>query len=261
MAFATNAVAESEIWLEPPTEPEGIVATTFDAEGRDIGRSFFAVESEDGGTHRMKIELAVTGGGMNRSEAMLTSVRDSATGDARWRLTRQVSQATRNDGVALDRLVIDHVAGRASCYASKKGKSVGESGGEDGGRHVELAAKDRVVNVPLQLLFRPLAKGEVDRIRFDLALCRSQPVIQSMVAVRGPRTREGKQEIIEVRYGPDFGDTVAFFASRLLPRFSFWFEPNEGSYLGHRMPLYRKGPNVLLMRTGMEPPDLGIAMR
>ena len=79
-----------------------------------------------------------------------------------------------------------------------------------------------------------------------------------MIAVRGPtREREGRR-VIEIEYGPDFGRTIAFLASRLLPSFSFWFDAADGTYLGHRMPLYREGPNVTLVRQGLTPDAIGI---
>jgi hypothetical protein len=127
------------------------------------------------------------------------------------------------------------------------------------GEHIDLPDDDRVVNVPLQLLFQPLARGEVENVRFQLVLCRSGPVVQDMVAVRGPRSRQHDRNVIEIRFGPDFGDAIAWFASRLLPRFSFWFDERGGHYLGHRMPLHRKGPRILLVRNGLLPPDLGLA--
>lgn len=247
------AEAESAIVLETPTDVQRINATTFDERGREIGRSFFELEKLTTDTKRMTIELVAEDGGSNRSEATLESAPDGTRGIEGLRLRTQRSQATRADGVALDLLVIDHVARRVSCYSDANDPA--------SGRHVDLPASDRVVNVPLQLLLQPLARGEVDRIRFQLALCRSKPHLQDMVALRGPRAKRHGRDVIEVRYGPDFGDTVAFLASRLLPRFSFWFEPEDGGYLGHRMPLYRRGPNVLLLRQGMEPVDLGIAMR
>jgi hypothetical protein len=248
-----TALAESELVLDPPSDSERIAATTFDEAGREVGRSFFEVDTSDSGIHHMTIELAMTEGGLNRSEATLETVRSVVTGENKWRLREQRSQATRADGVALDLLVIDHRKRRASCYSSTEENPAG--------RHTELPENDRVVNVPLQLLFKPLALDEVEQVRFQLVLCRSGPVLQDMVAVRGPRSERAGKDVIEVRYGPDFGDAIAFFASRLLPRFSFWFEADSGGYLGHRMPLYRKGPNVLLVRLGMEPPDLGIAKR
>lgn len=106
------------------------------------------------------------------------------------------------------------------------------------------------MNVPMQLLFQPLVAGEVDEVRFQIVLCTGGPRLQNMIAVRGPRfTRDGR-EVQEIRYGPDLGKTVAFFASRLLPSFSFWFDARDGAYLGHRMPLHGNGPEVVLVRPG-----------
>ena len=146
--------------------------------------------------------------------------------------------------------MIDHVAGRASCIPA--------DGDPAKARHVDLPDQDRVVNVPMQLLFQPLVKGAVDEVRFQIVLCTGGPRLQDMIAVRGPRIRRGGREIVEIRYGPDFGSTVAFFASRVLPSFSFWFDAKDGAYLGHRMPLHTKGPEVLLVRSGLTPKDLGL---
>jgi hypothetical protein len=79
-----------------------------------------------------------------------------------------------------------------------------------------------------------------------------------MIAVRGPSSRIAGRDVLEIRYGPDLGKAVAWLASRLLPRFSFWFDSRDGSYLGHRMPLHRKGPKILLVREGLTPFDIGL---
>ncbi len=114
----------------------------------------------------------------------------------------------------------------------------------------------------MQLLFQPLVNGEVDEIRFQIVLCTDGPKLQDMIAVRGSlfRSRQAGdgREVVEIRYGPDFGKTVAYFASRLLPSFSFWFDAKDGAYLGHRMPLHSKGPEVVLVRSGLTPKDLGV---
>jgi hypothetical protein len=166
------------------------------------------------------------------------------------RIVEERSQSTRADGVKLDLLVIDHAARRASC--------IPDAGGDAKARHLDLPDDDRVVNVPMQLLFQPLVRGEVEEVRFQIVLCTGGPKLQDMIAVRGPRLERDGREILEVRYGPDFGGTVAFFASRLLPSFSFWFDAKDGAYLGHRMPLHTKGPEVVLVRSGLTPKDLGV---
>jgi hypothetical protein len=110
----------------------------------------------------------------------------------------------------------------------------------------------------MQLLFQPLVRGEVDEVRFQIVLCTDGPKLQDMIAVRGSRFERDGREVVEIRYGPDFGETVAFFASRLLPSFSFWFDARDGAYLGHRMPLHTKGPEIVLVRSGLTPGDLGL---
>jgi hypothetical protein len=110
----------------------------------------------------------------------------------------------------------------------------------------------------MQLLFRPLVTGASKAVHFQIALCRDGPVLHKMIAVRGPTTRLQGREVLEIRYGPDLGSAISWFASRLLPKFSFWFDARDGEYLGHRMPLHRKGPEVLMVRQGLTPLDIGL---
>lgn len=219
------ARAESKIRLSLPAVLENVTATTFDESGKAVGSSSFEIVSEATGIQRMKIEMGIDGGGINRSEATLTPIPTQALGSAvgtgavtgqaepvLWRIIEERSQATRADGVSLDLLVIDHIAGRASCYPA--------NGDLTKGKHVELPEDDRVLNVPMQLLFKPLAMGEVDDVHFEIVLCRNGPVLHKMIAVRRKRSRQEGREVIEVSYGPDLGSAVAWLASRLLPRFS-----------------------------------------
>lgn len=247
-----SARAESLIRLPLLDDAPGLAATTFDSAGHAVGRSSFRVEELAAGLRRLKIEMAVDAGGQNVSEATLAPVPTGANVAAAGalRLVEERSQSTRSDGVRLDLLVIDHVAGRASCIPDR--------GGPAAAKHVDLPDPDRVVNVPMQLLFQPLVRGEVEEVRFQIVLCTDGPKLQDMIAVLGPRFERDGREVAEVRYGPDLGSTVAFFASRLLPSFSFWFDAKDGAYLGHRMPLHRKGPEVVLVRAGLTPKDLGV---
>jgi len=257
-AFAlagARAGAESQIRLPLPDEPGGIAATTFDPAGRAVGRSSFSIELLAEGLRRMKVSLGVDSGGQNLSEVTLAPVSSGPPGGASGaaaglRIVEERSQSTRADGVRLDLLVIDHEAGRASC--------IPDDGGAAHARHVDLPDRDRVVNVPMQLLFQPLVRGEVDEVRFQIVLCSDGPRLQDMIAVRGDRFERDGRAVVEIRYGPDFGRTVAFLASRLLPSYSFWFDAKDGAYLGHRMPLHSKGPDVVLVRAGLTPEDLGV---
>ena len=145
--------------------------------------------------------------------------------------------------------MIDHARRRVSCYPD------GEP--ESAGRHHEIPEGDRVVNDPMQLIFQPHVSGETKTLRFQLATCKDGPVLYDMIAVRGDTIERDGRRIVEIEYGPDFGETVAFLASALLPSFSFWFDAADASYLGHRMPLHRAGPEVTLVRQGLTPAQIG----
>lgn len=246
--IAGSGAAESVIRLPLLGERPEVTATTFDVSGHAVGHSSFEVEDLADGLRRLKVAMAVDSGGQNLSEATLAPDPSGPGGAGGLRLIEQRSQATRADGSRLDLLVIDHVGRRASCTPDQGGAAA---------RSIDLPDPDRVVNVPMQLLFQPLVRGEVEDLRFQIVLCGDGPQLQDMIAVRGPRFERDGREIVEVRYGPDLGKTVAFFASRLLPSFSFWFDAKDGEYLGHRMPLHRKGPEVVLVRSGLTPKDLG----
>lgn len=250
-----SALAESSLALRAGEPLEAIGATTFDERGRAIGRSSFEAWTEDDGSRRIKVTMGTDAGGRNVSQAILAPVAGGLAGTPptaglELRVVEERSQSTTAEGRTLPLLVIDHRAGRVSCYDE------GES--ESGGRHLEIGGDDRVVNVPMQLLFDPLVRGDIDAVRFQIAACNDGPVLHDMIAVRGKtRTRVGRK-VVEIEYGPDFGETVAWFASRLLPSFSFWFDADTGAYLGHRMPLHRKGPEITLVRQGLTPPEIGI---
>ena len=168
-------------------------------------------------------------------------------------MIEQRSQSTRADGTPLALLIVDHVAGHITCISD--GAAPGK------GQRLALPKTDRVVNVPMQLFFLPLVRGDVEETRFQIAICKDGPAFHEMIAVHGPRKKLGDREVLEIRYGPDFGKTVAFFASRLMPSFSFWFDVKTGEYLGHRMPLYRDGPEVTLVRSGISPPAIGLSWK
>lgn len=278
---ASIVSAESGVMLKIPSIMANIGATTFDTEGQAVGKSSLEIERREDGSKKLRISMHVTGGGSNISQATLSPVSvesqggtasalvgDGAlvanaarpTSDASaprstaqvFRVTEERSQSRSAEGHAFPLLVIDHEQKRVSCYPD------GESDPGMQPQHVSIPDGDRVVNVPMQLLFQPLVEGEVDSVRFKIATCADGPVLHEMIAVRAGTTLRNGRRIVEIEYGPDFGKTVAWLASRLLPSFSFWFDAQDGSYLGHRMPLHRKGPEITLVRQGLTPVQLGI---
>ena len=281
------ASAESGVMLNIPSLMKNIGATTFDTEGQAVGQSSLEIEHAEDGSQKLKISLHIAGGGSNISQAtlapieaglhggtagviagdileshdtvvdagMITGTIPSETNNSTpqsFRVIEERSQARSAEGRTFPLLVIDHQQKRVSCYPD------GTSDADANAQHVEIPDGDRVVNVPMQLLFQPLAQGDVDSVRFQIATCADGPVLYEMIAVRAGTIEKNGRRIVEIEYGPDFGETIAWFASRLLPSFSFWFDAEDGSYLGHRMPLHRKGPEVTLVRQGLTPVQIGI---
>ena len=65
-----------------------------------------------------------------------------------------------------------------------------------------------------------------------------------------------KSGLLEVEYNVDFG-MLNSLAAPFLPKLSFWFDPDSpGSWIAHRMPLFSKGPTVLVVRSGFTPTQL-----
>jgi hypothetical protein len=160
---------------------------------------------------------------------------------------RQESRSFDPDGRSLGLLSIDHVARRARC-SDQRGAADSE---------IELPEGDRVVNVPLNLLFLPLVRGDADHLSFQLFLCRSHAQLldfQAWVAERAAGAQGGP---VEIRYAPDLG-LLSPFARQMVPRLSFWFDPRAPhGWIAHRLPLYSGGPEVLVVREGISTATLG----
>jgi hypothetical protein len=62
----------------------------------------------------------------------------------------------------------------------------------------------------------------------------------------------GPGSLVEVRYRPDLGPIGSFVAEHLIPKLSFWFDPTAPNpWLAYRLPLYSKGPEVIVVRDGV----------
>jgi hypothetical protein len=162
------------------------------------------------------------------------------------RLLREESLSHDADGRPLDLLRVDHERGEASCTSR---------GGLGERVSVPLPDDERVVNVPLNLLFLPLVRGSTKQVDFQLFLCGGGArVMDFRAVVAGSSSTRDDHRIVEVSYGPDLGLVVSGLASAFLPRLSFWFEADgNGTYLAHRMPLFSKGPEVTVVRDGFSP--------
>jgi hypothetical protein len=255
LVLPTPARAESTLRLQLPDTLEPIGATTFDGTGHAIGQSRFEIDTQPDGLRTMQVTMGIDDGASMVSQATLAPVASGLGGAAgdpavALQLIEERSIATSADGQNFPLLVVDHTAGRVSCYP--------DGDATRPGKHIDIPDEDRLVNVPMQLFFLPLARGEINSLRFQIAACGDGPVLHRMLAERHtPIERDGRR-IVEVEYGPDLGKAVAWLAGDLLPSFSFWFDASNGTYLGHRMPIHRKGPEVTLVRQGLTPPEIGI---
>jgi hypothetical protein len=122
-------------------------------------------------------------------------------------------------------------------------------------QRVPLPKHDRVANVPLNLLFDPLIRGDAAMVDFQILLCRSYAKVVDFKArvVRRDNGTDGNEHLVEVRYGPDFGSFFSLLANAIVPQLSFWFDPaSPNPWIAHRMPLYTNGPEVFVVRQGTE---------
>jgi hypothetical protein len=239
-AGADRASAASNVVLPLPKELGVFAGQTYGVDGQRVGDATFSFRRLADGHLVVEALTAIEGGARNAARAELVPV------EGGLRLLRERSESHDPEGRSLGVLRVDHERGEATCTPP---------GTDAEPLELPLPSDERVVNVPLNLLFLPLVRGEVERIPFQLFLCRGSPRILDFEAKVSARSNgDSPRAIVEVTYAPDLGNVVSWLASSLVPTFSFWFDANaEPAYLAHRMPLYAKGPEVLVVRDGVSP--------
>ena len=104
------------------------------------------------------------------------------------------------------------------------------------------------MNIPLNLLFAPLVYDEVKQVDFQLFLCRSRP---RLVDFRGAIAQRTQRGFARVTYSPNVG-LLSVVARAFVPRLVFWFDPTASNpWIGHRLPLYSSGPEIVVLRDGI----------
>jgi hypothetical protein len=236
LAGARGARAESALVLAYPEVFGSVPAATYDEAGNRLGHARLQVERRDDGGVRLVSESGIDGGASTLATAELAPL-----GDGRGlRLEVEESRSFDPTGTPMGVLRIDHREGFATCTA-------GDGTAVD---RLELPAEDRIANVPFNLLFLPLVRGDADSLSFDFMLCRGGARTLGFEA--HVARRDGSDGLVEIRYGPRFGKMVSLLSQRLVPRLSFWFDPGaRDPWLAHRLPLYAKGPEVLVVRDGV----------
>ncbi len=239
--FSRAAAAESELVLPLPDRFGAIEAGTYDETGQRVGDAKLEVTRLPNGDVRLEARSEASGS----SQTVVTAqLRPTADGRG-LRLSSQTSRSKDEQGNDLGLLAIDHLKREASC-------AVPGSNGER--QRLELPARDRVVNVPHNLFFQPLARGEIDELAFQLLLCRTGARLIDVKA----KVAQDSDNVIEVRYDMQLGPLLSRLAAPFMPRLSVWFDPTEdGDWVGQRFPLFSKGPTVIVLRHGFDPELVG----
>ena len=244
MLIALPIHAESGLRLAYPTEFGVIPAQTFDAGRNRVGDANVTIEKLESGNVRMTVDTAVDGGGRTVAHALLAPI----NGEIFVQPIFQESRSFDRDGNPLGVLTLDHRAGKASCGYPEKGD------GKMRFEELPLPEGDRVVNVPLNLLFEPLVKGETKTVDFQLLLCRGGARLLDFKAkvARHSDSTKSHEPFVEVSYTPDQGKVLSFLTQAFIPKLSFWFNPESSkNWLAHRIPLYANGPEVYVVRQGI----------
>ena len=237
--------AESEVILPLPSVFGSVPAETWDAKsGKRIGAATMSVVRRPDGLVELVAISGVDGSARTEARAVLEVI----PGGDGLRLLSQTSESHDENGQSIGVLSIDHQKGKATCgVPAGSGKTPAV---------VDLPASDRVVNVPLNLLFHQLVTGKSEQVSFQILLCRfGARLIPARAKVIEPQEKDGNG-LLEVVYNVDFG-LLNSLAAPFLPKLSFWFAPDSpATWVAHRMPLFSKGPTVLVVRSGFTPAQL-----
>ena len=158
-----RAAAESALELAAPQSFGRVSADTRDERGRRVGSAAIRVEARPDGLVELEVQSGIDGAERTVLSATLARI----DGGDRYRPVLQSSRSFDASGQALGLLSVDHVRSEVTCDPP--------IGGASEARKLALPPGDRVANVPLDLLFLPLARGETERVSFQFVLCRGAP--------------------------------------------------------------------------------------
>jgi hypothetical protein len=242
LLFGLEAAAESSIVLPYPQHFGEFPAAAYDDLGARVGSSLLTIEKRADGLVVMSVETRIDAGARTEAGAEFAVLGE----DRGLRVLREYSHSHNEQGKSMGILRVDHVKQEATCTPSPDSDFAPSS--------VALPDRDRVTNVPLNLLFLPLVQGETERITFQLFMCGGGAKVVDFAATVGPRSIDSQaHQIVEVHFEPDLGFMMSLLAKVVVPELAFWFDAHgQGTYLAHRMPLFSKGPDVMVVRDGIE---------
>ncbi len=243
------AIAGSAVLLPyPPPEAFGVIpASTYDERGQRVGDGAVLVEELEDGRVAVRLHGGYEEGARIELDAILVPV--EVEGQRMLRISSERSQSHDPDGNPLVILEIDHDAGLARCTPP-----AGASGRVS---EIELPSPDRVVNVPLNLLFRSIGLGQRRSVDTQAFFCLGGARVMGFTGevVKPENESEVAGRVVrEIRYGPDGKGLLSWAAQPFAPKISFWVDANgDAAYLAHRMPLYSRGPVVYFVADGVNP--------
>lgn len=233
-----DAFAESALRLRPPASLETGLARVYDSDGVPVGHSRIEFAPVAGRLH-IEVNTVLESGEHSEFAMGLEPVGDGHMKPV-WQRTRSYDA---HGELAVEALV-DHARARATCR-------------HDGDlRVVELPLRDRVANVPLDLVLDPLAGGSVDEVRFQFLYCRGVARIFEASARRRAvlEPLAGYGAVAEIEVDFDLGPIFSVVLKPFLPRIKLWMnQESPARWLGHRMPLVPRGPTLLVLREGVAP--------
>jgi hypothetical protein len=240
--LAAPASAESQLRLVAPEAFGTVPAATYDTSRNRVGDAHLVLEQLSDQRVRIFAESGYDGGARNVATALLEPAGDRRS----LHPVLQESRTFLGDGSLRSTLSIDHRTRIATC-----GKANGDAMSFE---RIVLPASDRVANVALTLLFEPLVRGDAEALAFQLFLCEGGARLMDFEAhvERRDAGAHGPGSLVEIRYRPDLGSVGSLIAEHLIPQLSFWFDPKVPTpWLAHRLPLYSKGPEVMVVRDGV----------
>lgn|GEM_PF-6893281 len=230
-ALAAHGASGASALLVPEPASFAAIRARIHAEGGAVvgSHEIESVRRADG-TLYVRSEAWLGGRSVNLREAVLER---APAGGGRYRPVWQHERmATGVEGEDVE-LEIDHAASSLACRR-----------GEGTVRSLALPEGETIGNVVATLALQPLAAGAVERLRFQLAVCRTAPRLVDVEA-RVERRGDGA---VEIGWRYQLGWMLAPLAW-LLPEVRVWLgarPPHD--WLGSRVPLHLDGPQVTVVR-------------
>lgn len=232
--------AASALRLPFPTEFGEFEGETLDPDGAPLGSARVALVRDPRGRIVVEGERGITGGESTRYSTLFEVVDEGRA----LRPLQQHTQTLDAKGETLVETRVDHQSGQGTCTAEGKQRTV------------ELDEEDRVSIAAVDLLLAPLARGELDEVDFQTLICGMGLHLVDVSARRTGRVVQPSEgtRAVEIEYKVRLNAIMAAIARPFLPRILFWVDPAvSGPTLAHQLPLFPRGPTVVVVRRGLSP--------